>query len=90
MLVLLVDDSQLILKMMCRLCAKIDIPHETVTNGKDALEMMTSQRKQYTLVLIDRSMPRLQGDVVCPKVRAEGYQGVVVLLTGDQTPTPPQ
>jgi len=87
-LVLLVDDSRLVLKMMCRLCAKIGIPHETATNGKDALDMMTSQRKEYTLVLMDRSMPGLQGDVVCQKARAEGYKGVVVLLTGDQIPDP--
>ena len=87
-LVLLVDDSRMVLKMMCRLCTNIGIPYETATNGKDALDLMTSQRKQYTLVLMDRSMPGLQGDVVCQKARAEGYEGVVVLLTGDQIPDP--
>ena len=87
-LVLLVDDSRLVLKMMCRLCTKIGIPYETATNGKDALDLMTNQSKQYTLVLMDRSMPGLQGDVVCQKARAEGYEGVVVLLTGDQIPDP--
>ena len=85
-LVLLVDDSRMVLKMMCRLCTKVGIPYETATNGEDALDLMTNQRKQYTLVLMDRSMPGLSGDVVCQKARAEGYEGVVVLLTGDQIP----
>ena len=86
--VLLVDDSRLVLKTMCRLCTKIGIPYETATNGKDALDLLTCKRKQYTLVLMDRTMPGLQGDVVCQKARAKGYKGVIVLLTGDQIPDP--
>ena len=86
--VLLVDDSKLILKMMSRLCAKVGIDCDTATNGEAALDLMTQQHKQYTLVLIDRCMPGLHGDVVCQKARESGYKGVVVLLTGDQIADP--
>ena len=83
--VLLVDDSPLVLKMMQHLCRKVGIEYDSATNGEAALKLMTQQRnKQYTLVLMDRCMPGLQGDVVCQRARAAGYKGVVVLLTGDQ------
>ena len=86
--VLLVDDSTLILKMMSRLCAKIGIDYDTATNGEAALDLMAQQHKQYTLVLIDRCMPGVNGDVACRRARVAGYKGAVVLLTGDQISEP--
>ena len=86
--VLLVDDSPLILKMMSHACTKIGLPFDTAVNGQAALELLTQQHKQYTLVLMDRCMPDIQGNVVCQRARESGYKGVVVLLTGDQIPDP--
>ena len=86
--VLLVDDSKLILKMLAHLCTKLGIDCDTACDGESALDAMMQPNKQYTLVLIDRCMPGMRGDVVCQHARAEGYQGVVVLLTGDQISVP--
>ena len=43
---------------------------------------------KYTLVLMDRCMPGLHGHVVCQRAREAGYEGAVVLLTGDQISDP--
>ena len=93
------DDSPLILKMMSRMCAKMGIAYDTAANGEDALELMTNPNpnpnpspspspSDYTLVLMDRCMPGLHGHVVCQRAREAGYEGAVVLLTGDQISDP--
>lgn len=51
---------------------------ETAYDGEEALEKMTDS---VEVVLLDRGMPGLSGDEVLEKIREEGYDSRVVMVT---------
>ncbi|MCL9813844.1 response regulator [Natranaeroarchaeum aerophilus] len=51
---------------------------ETAYSGLDALELIDDE---FDVVLLDRRMPELTGDEVLDRIRGEGYEGKVVMVT---------
>jgi two-component system, sensor histidine kinase and response regulator len=86
--VLVVDDSDLSRKMVCRLLRRRCGYLEEACDGRDALEKIKASmdslqsRRKFNLVLIDYEMPNLSGPEAVKQMRANGFSGVVIGLTG--------
>lgn len=79
MRVLLVEDDQ---PTGSALADALSAQHYTVnlvTDGQTGLDLATHY--QYDLVLLDIIIPELDGISLCKRLRAEGYQAPILLLT---------
>ncbi|MBP9186887.1 MAG: response regulator, partial [Bacteroidia bacterium] len=65
--ILLIDDDELILKVINRILTKEGYDVKTATNGKDALEMLESQK--FDLLITDIMMPYSNGYEVISKFK---------------------
>lgn len=65
--ILLIDDDELILKVINRILTKEGYDVKTATNGKDALEMLEAQK--FDLLITDIMMPYSNGYEVISKFK---------------------
>ena len=84
---LIVDDSAINRKMMKRLftskCTRID----EAVHGKDGLnkvaEFNTINNKNYDVIMMDFVMPTMNGPDCVRELRKQGYQGLIIGVTGN-------
>jgi len=102
---LVVDDTALNVKLMCRLLRQrgwITIP---AYDGVQAVDLMINLQRHHTtdtvapvaaslespsqvdVIFIDRNMPNMDGPEAVKRIRASGYAGMIVGLTGDVSPS---
>ncbi|KAJ5353154.1 hypothetical protein N7452_002128 [Penicillium brevicompactum] len=67
--VLIVDDNDINLKIMATFMAKINCSYETAVNGLIAFEKYKASASRYDFVLMDISMPVMDGLVSTSKIR---------------------
>ncbi|KAJ5122544.1 uncharacterized protein N7443_002646 [Penicillium atrosanguineum] len=67
--VLVVDDNDINLKIMSVFMRKIGCQYETASNGQIGLEKYKSANRQYNFILMDISMPVMDGLVATKKIR---------------------
>ncbi|KAJ5576440.1 CheY-like superfamily [Penicillium sp. DV-2018c] len=67
--VLIVDDNEINLKIMATFLRKINCTYDTAHNGLVALEKYKSSKSHYDFVLMDISMPVMDGLVSTSKIR---------------------
>ncbi|KAJ5113072.1 hypothetical protein N7456_001606 [Penicillium angulare] len=67
--VLVVDDNNINLKIMATFMRKIGCTYDTASNGLIALEKYMASDKRYDFVLMDISMPVMDGLVSTSKIR---------------------
>jgi DNA-binding response OmpR family regulator len=77
--VLLVEDDDDIAGALVMALARDDHEVTRVSNGTAAIDHITSRPTQ--VVLLDLGLPDIDGLEVCRRIRAHGYQGVVIILT---------
>ncbi|MBT0585479.1 response regulator [Alteromonas oceanisediminis] len=83
--VLICDDSSLARKMAKRsLPPPLQASVVTAENGQQALDIML--REQITLLLLDLTMPVLDGVGVLEQIKARGLEVFVVVVSGDIQP----
>lgn len=84
--ILLIDDDELILKVIYRILTKEGYQVQTATNGKEAMEMIDKQK--YNLLITDLMMPYSNGFEVISKFRqhpnAEGVPVIVISSVGTE------
>lgn len=88
--ILLVDDNHINLKVLKAYMKKLGREFETATNGKEAVDAFTQNPEQFAGVLMDISMPVMDGFEATRQIRAfecqHGLSSVAVLvLTGVAT-----
>jgi len=76
------DDAFLRLTVPPRIFAEEGMVYDVASDGKEALDMVTSEGSQYHAVVIDNQMPVMPGHEATRRMRAAGYQGLVIGLTG--------
>ena len=83
--VLVVDDASLNRKMLCRLLKdRCGVVHEA-ENGQVAVDMVIeamTEDRGYHIVLMDYQMPVMDGPTACRRIRALGYLGIILGVTG--------
>ncbi|KAJ5817644.1 hypothetical protein N7447_007652 [Penicillium robsamsonii] len=67
--VLIVDDNDINLKILATFMRKLGCSYDTASNGLIALEQVESTSRAYDLILMDLSMPVMDGLVSTSKIR---------------------
>jgi CheY-like chemotaxis protein len=81
---LLVDDNHINLKVLATYMKKLGVEYDTAMNGKEAVDLFCSPQNSYTCVLMDISMPVMDGFEATRCIRAyEGQNHVpIIALSG--------
>ncbi len=80
--VLVADDEEFICNLVAKALAPLDLSTETVEEGNKALRLIRQNRNDYDLLVLDVSMPGLNGDEIFSRVRDEGIDTPVLFISG--------
>lgn len=88
--VLVVDDSSLNRKMLCKLLRTLKCTMEEADDGLKAVERVRARMAQspglnrmYDVILMDFVMPNMDGPTATQAIRALGYSGPILGVTGN-------
>ncbi|KAH7042149.1 hypothetical protein B0J12DRAFT_605645 [Macrophomina phaseolina] len=68
--ILIVDDNPLNLRLLSAFLHKHGLPHTSARNGLEAVNLFKSDRKRWAAVLMDLSMPVMDGVTATREIRA--------------------
>jgi len=86
MKVLLVEDDRAVADVLTEALTNHHWIVERATDGEIGLQL--AQAQEYDLILLDIGLPKLDGITLCKKLRSEGYENSILLLTAkDSTET---
>lgn len=80
--VLLVDDELAILKIGKRILERIGYQVMVATNGKEALDIFTTHRNTIALIILDLTMPVMNGEETLLEIRKTAPNIPVILSSG--------
>lgn len=80
MKILVVEDDEAIAEMLACMLSNQNYVVEVANDGEAAWELIVVY--EYDLLLIDITLPHLDGISLCRKVREHGYQMQIMLVTG--------
>ena len=80
--VLIVDDDETVLTMLYKVIKSNGIDADTVSSGEKALEQIS--KKRYDLILLDINMHGMDGFQVVQKIRKQGLNTPIILVSGRQ------
>ena len=86
---LIVDDSRLNRKMMCRLLSNRSEVCDEAEDGLDAVKMVEQAMKNdtaYDIILMDYMMPIMDGPTAAKEIIALGFTGTIIGVTGNALP----
>jgi two-component system response regulator TctD len=83
MRLLLVEDNQSLADWLCRTLRKQRYTVDWIDNGADADFVLRSET--FDLVILDLTLPKLDGHEVLRRLRARGNRTPVLVLTADNT-----
>jgi DNA-binding response OmpR family regulator len=79
MRILLVDDDQTLIDVLSRSLAEHNYAVDAVTDGEQG--WLYGSTYNYDLIILDWSLPKLDGISLCQRFRANGYEMPILLLT---------
>ena len=80
MKILVVEDDEAIAEMLACMLSNQNYVVEVANDGEAAWELIVVY--EYDLLLIDITLPHLDGISLCQRIRAHGYQMQIMLVTG--------
>jgi DNA-binding response OmpR family regulator len=83
MRVLVVEDHPKLATTIATVLRREGMGVDVVFDGADALDQVEINR--YDVVVLDRDLPRVHGDVVCQTIASEGSAGGILMLTAAST-----
>lgn len=83
MRILLAEDDKRFGNLLYQMLLRQDMQVSWVHSGDCALDVIQSD--MYDVVILDWMMPEMSGLQVCGKLREEGYQGGILMLTAKDT-----
>ena len=78
--ILVVEDDEAIAEMLACMLSNQNYVVEVANDGEVAWELIVVY--EYDLLLIDITLPHLDGISLCRRVREHGYQMQIMLVTG--------
>lgn len=82
MRILLVDDDEALVDILTRTLAERSYAIDVVTDGEQG--WIYGSTYTYDLIILDWSLPKLDGISLCRRFRARGYNTPIILLTSRQ------
>ena len=79
MLILLVEDEADLAELTIDFLATVDIECDYAFDGINALSLL--DKNQYEVIVLDVTMPRLDGFAVCEQLRRSGITTPILFLT---------
>ena len=79
--ILVIDDEEVVRLSYMRTLASEHCKVQVVTNGRDAIALMETQ--PFDVVLLDMSMPGMDGMSVLKVIKQRWPESEVVIITGD-------
>ena len=79
MKILLVEEDQIITELLVEALNAQNYEVDVALDGLEAWRLLNSV--DYDLLLLDLTIPELDGITLCRRLRAEGYQMPVLILT---------
>ncbi len=79
MRILLVDDDETLIDLLTRTLVQQNYAVDVATDGEEG--WIYASRYSYDLMIIDWSLPKLDGIRLCQRLRAQGYDQPIILLT---------
>jgi PAS domain S-box-containing protein len=80
--VLVVDDEEVVRSVASQALEAMGFAVETANDGQDALVVLGGQAERFHLLLIDMTMPHLDGASTIREIRRRGINTPVVMMTG--------
>ena len=80
--VLVADDEEYISRLIDKALKSVNLDTETVADGRDALEKILVNKDDYDLLILDMSMPGLDGDEIFARIREDGIDTPVLFISG--------
>lgn len=78
--VLIVDDDEVICKMLCKVMDSNELESDTANSGTAAMNLLQSHT--YDIILMDVMMDDMEGFEVIKRIRARGIQTPVIIISG--------
>ncbi len=90
-LALVVDDSMLIRHTVCRFLEERGYTAESATNGREALDLIKTQRLRPQVIFTDLVMPVMMGGEFIDRLKADPATASIpiILLVSKRGPEPP-
>ena len=80
--VLIADDEEIVSSLIASALRPLDLTTEVVNEGRSALDRILANGDEYDLLVLDLSMPGLNGDEVFSRVRDAGIETPVLFISG--------
>jgi two-component system cell cycle sensor histidine kinase/response regulator CckA len=80
--VLVVDDEEIMRNTVARMMHKLGIEPVLVSDGREAVEVFRAQPDRFGLVLLDLTMPQMDGEQTFTELRRLRPDVRVVLMSG--------
>lgn len=84
MRILLVEDDRTVADRLYLILTDHHFVVETAVHGKTALDLV--QQSTYDLILLDLTLPDIDGITLCRQLRTEGNQTPILMLTAKNSP----
>jgi len=81
--VMVVDDEEMIRKMLKRTLEQMGLSVTTFGNGKSALQAFLDNPSIYNLIVTDQTMPEMVGTALAQHVREKSQEIPIILATGN-------
>jgi CheY-like chemotaxis protein len=78
---LVVDDVPANLELTVKMLSLYGVQADTAASGREAVEKIQSKSEPYDIIFMDHMMPEMDGIETTRKIRENGYNGVIVVLT---------
>ena len=86
--VLVVDDEEYLLKMICQSLEWYGLETERAENGEEALSILKSSKKPFDILITDFNMPVMNGGALIRAVYRESIllKGIILCSGGNRDP----
>jgi len=80
--VLVVDDEETVRTVAARMLERLGFSVVTANDGREAIDLFRAEPGRFTLVLLDLTMPRLDGEETFRQMRMQAPRVRVILTSG--------